>query len=120
MTTAKEILELIEAVDPKDAVKMGEIDKRASSYVIFKQGVAGHWLCDPPKLTSSRDALKAIRPEGWTFQMFANSESGDLEYFGQLTRDNPYAEFTSPDMPTEELAELHAIIQSIEYERTKS
>jgi hypothetical protein len=68
---------------------------------------------DFPSYSRSRDALKAIRPEGWKFK---------TEYFaGQFHTvpflRNPFALPYSPLLPSEELAELHAIIQALEYER---
>ena len=67
--------------------------------------------------THSRDALKQARPEGWEvvqeacmgnkveftlFQQWALADTGDYDSI----------KFTSPQLPTEELAELHAIIQA--------
>lgn len=67
--------------------------------------------------TRSRDALKAIRPDGWDFidvyggynhnKWIFNINMGSFNTKGAV-------------LPTEELAELHAIIQTIEYERSKS
>ena len=74
---------------------------------------------DIPNYIGSRDALKAIRPEGWLpFCGNRHLKSGDKPfYFGFVTN---AAQVISEDLPTEELAELHAIIQAIYYERQTS
>ena len=71
-----------------------------------------------PEFSRSRDALKAIRPKGWFFAirhegLFCASPKWDCK--GSSKEKHLYGPF----FPTEELAELHAIIQAIEYERTK-
>lgn len=124
MTEAETILKLIEEVDPKDSDKLDEIDARVWA---IAHGISyeeenrlreyGKLAGQPPKYTRSRDALKSIRPEGWEWDI----------YFHYGT---PYVTFTkmwpdpinikTPDLPTEELAELHAIIQAIEYERGRA
>jgi hypothetical protein len=86
------------------------VEKRHTSFIFY---------------TRSRDALKSIRPEGWNFsvcELLSDDENGE-ELFGGLysatlnfrLKDDLY--FHSADCKTEELAELHAIIQAIEYER---
>ena len=70
------------------------------------------------KYTRSRDVLKAIRPDGWMF--YIDNFDRELSYF-QITGWCKHTEVITPPIATEELAELHAIIQAIEYERsTKS
>lgn len=152
MSDAKTILNMIETVDPNDTAKMDEIDARVWCFVSFWNKFSsidkGRLLyidtCGPhmrgsfkikyiPQYTRSRDALKAIRPEGWA-----------VEYLNQCQRQDglPKPEcfydwwecrlFKKPEnygtemlvrrgikIVTEELAELHAIIQAIEYERTQ-
>lgn len=66
-----------------------------------------------PLYTRSRDALKAIRPDGWRFE-FKWVSSGTIFYYSAQRKNKT---FISAAMPTEELAELHAIIQAIERER---
>lgn len=66
--------------------------------------------------TRSRDALKSIRPEGWGFSIshlnavvaYRINDTGGFDYALQTQK-----------LPTEELAELHAIIQAIEWERSQ-
>jgi hypothetical protein len=128
MTDAEQILKMIENVSPSDTAKLDEIDARVTAYVL-KSNYIRHYTNKYDELevetdeeitnciyncTRSRDALKAIRPEGWVFTMridrkpycpFIFAEKGDLR--------------TEPAMfsPSEELAELGAIIQAIEHER---
>ena len=131
---SKELLELIENVDPEDSDVLDEIDARTHVYIGFYwhgdlepwENGAGHWgfmkgcCCksdrqfaqDFLKYTRSRDALKAIRPEGWFFDTCTDaagtecySDKGDVNLTNDIS------------LPTEELAELHAIIQAISYER---
>lgn len=143
----KEILELIENVDPNDTDTLDEIDARVNGFIMgaefidfrignCKKTVA--WYRDIPEITNrengkilefedgvmsipkfsrSRDALKAIRPEGWFFNIGHNeSNSGGLFACSMYSHTNSPLK-NSPDLPTEELAELHAIIQAIEWER---
>jgi len=70
-----------------------------------------------PEYTRSRDALKAIRPEGWICQgFFYNPATNVCGYnFSPPTR---HCVFTGDNgYGNEELAELRAILQAIEYER---
>lgn len=117
----EEILKMIESVD--------HTNKRAM--FALNEGVYEWLLSINPEtkygnFVFSRDALKAIRPEGyfpqtnrakkesytpWGFQALAAKLTGDD--LGHCT------EF-SPVLPTEELAELHAIIQAINHERKES
>lgn len=108
MNQAQEILKMIEEVDPSDETKMDEIDLSVAKYL--KQHKI--WI---GIVTRSRDALKAIRPDGWF---------GMIRFFGEYSVCNinhvhPFGNADSQHLPTEELAELHAIIQAIEYERSK-
>jgi hypothetical protein len=115
----KKILEMIETVDPSDTAKLDEIDKLVFEYIKgagepenmtdFDRAM---WDCRflMNNYTRSRDALKAIRPKGW-FPSIIKNPSGS--FYG----DDSNGDFPSPALPTEELAELHAIIQAIEYER---
>lgn len=73
-----------------------------------------------PKYTTSRDALKSIRLDGWWAQLsFHSSVSLDDISFPDrwsccLWHENfPFK--ISRELPTEELAELHAIIQTFIY-----
>lgn len=82
-----------------------------------------HYIVWPhPQYCTSRDALKAIRPEGWHWKITANSdyECECVSTFqGPKLGGKPQAQFESVGN-TEELTELHAIIQAIAYERQKS
>ena len=118
MTQASEILKLIEKVDPEDDDAMDEIDIAVLKYlherdwVHFTTEIDGKVLADAPSMfTSSRDALKSIRPEGWHYY---GGRDGD-GYYVEMNREDE--EMDSGRLPTEELAELHAIIQAIEHER---
>lgn len=139
MTEHEKNLRMIEEVDPSDTAKLDEIDVRVwcwlnkytlenfdTEYAEFtvkeREGYFSYEV-DPCQdwvsYTRSRDALKAIRPEGWFWyastydkiRSFAlhkgiiNSETKEFEphFLGKL-------------YSTEELAELHAIIQAIAYE----
>lgn len=132
-----ELLTLIENVDPTDTAAMDDIDRKTHIYVRklkFYKGETlnkrqhGSW----PTYTRSRDALKSIRPEGWVFYIW---QGHMLEYLitekhsyceGRKFRTNEIVdgEFTcnghlvkSARLPTEELAELYAIISAIQWER---
>jgi len=140
MTDADTVLRMIETVDPTDTAKLGESDLAVTKYL--RSGRAYGSLLYPTtrdyhteyigdlrvvhtterakrQYTRSRDALKAVRPKGWdcgsereeidpqTWVGYAREFEGK-EWFGTLFRGCAQ---------TEELAELHAIIQAIEYER---
>jgi len=106
------------------------------------QEMAGHWyfglpmndkgvcLCrsdrefaeEPPQHTRSRDALKAIRPG---LQYYMHKDQGATLWqctFAKwdVSGKNEHLEIKSPWLKTEELAELHAITQAIEHERSKN
>lgn len=143
-----ELLKMIETVDPSDTAKLDEIDARVHEYLGFQwhgDGVsvehklwAGHWgfdsvkepsLCncetqkdfapEPKEYTRSRDALKAIRPDGLTITLFIQPNGAGYQAWVRPTNSNhkPYPFESETDLKTEELAELHAILQAIEYER---
>ena len=104
--TVQEILKLIEEVDPKDTAKLDEIDARVYEFLDFPDSNIG---C--PEYTRSRDALKAIRPEGW--RVFNLSEGTMFEFDLGKTNARVFRGLAI----TEELAELAAILQAINYER---
>lgn len=75
---------------------------------------------DKIEYTRSRDALKAIRPGDVKFNMQDCSELWH-EYSGfrcTAIRGVDDYEYYARELPTEELAELHAIIQAIEWKRS--
>ncbi len=131
MTTAAELLKLIETVDPSDSAKLDEIDARvwcwmnSNTYDYCFRNNANELVAKTPEenvvtniplYTRSRDALKAIRPEGWYF--FCNPKwcIAETKKYDDYTGNKLIFE-SSPYCKTEELAELHAIIQAIDYER---
>ena len=123
---AQELMRMIETVDPSDTKKLDEIDLRAYAYVtgweVIECGYIGATgegdMTHPPQYTRSRDALKAIRPDGyvWTIESRGVAEAWSPKAnVPTLKAEKNYN--THERLPTEELAELHAIIQAIEYER---
>jgi hypothetical protein len=146
MSDAKTILEMIEAVSPDDTAKLDEIDARVVCYLagreyqshgIWKKRLwvwVPAWIQDFPyrqvvNYTRSRDALKEIRPKNWWFSInqYGDNWSCNAEYSGdpenvRLNTHSAWGPHKGKNWlrPTEELAELHAIIQAIEYERTQS
>ena len=142
--TAETILKMIEEVDPADSETLDEIDARVwcwkdgRFFEFIEQtpdlGKIFHYKHDEkhrggsfgnlsglPKYTRSRDALKSIRPESYEFVSIVTQEGACCEiWFDNRTNvrgPKEGEELESPLLPTEELAELHAIIQSIQYER---
>lgn len=134
------ILKMIEEVDPEDSEKLDEIDARVWCYLdgcVFAGVKHDRIYAIHPKTqcedeifngvctlryTRSRDVLKAIRPEGWLVSVTPDIEydwSGFKGWDASIQSERKCFQVV-PDvdaLPTEELAELHAIIQAIEYER---
>lgn len=125
-----ELLKLIEQVDPNDTEALDEIDARVHDYLLdihlknlekknIRRNIAKAVMDMSgagkryTKYTRSRDALKAIRPEGWL--------SGFCQYitgYKYIIEDEESGlVIRSREFPTEELAELHVIIQAIQFER---
>jgi len=114
-----ELLKMIEEVDPADTAKLDEIDARVCDF-IEPGSVKRHKkysLFGVPACTRSRDALKAIRPPYKHIYMTIEKDDSDLWYCVIENAGATDYVFTSPNLITEELAELHAIIQAIAYER---
>lgn len=111
--SAETILKMIEIVDPADKAKLDEIDALVSFYIDPAFGY------NPKRYTRSRGALKAVRPEGWEWYMSQDSSQKGV-IFGCASDNIGTNQMQSPMLPTEELAELHAIIQAIEYDRSKN
>lgn len=108
------LLEMIESVDPSDNDALDDIDARVLKYLLGDDFVP--CLEHYPKYTRSRDALKAIRPEVKIYSMA--SHRGVTWECGLVIDTNPGHWYSVRHrLPTEELAELHAIIQAISYER---
>ncbi|MBO0358641.1 hypothetical protein J0X19_11850 [Hymenobacter sp. BT186] len=136
MTEAEKILKMIETVAPDDVAMLDEIDCRVRCYVMGWGYGAIHlndyWNSqqqDPayhaenyPHYTRSRDALKAIRPKGWWFSVSGYGQtfhavatwSGNPEDV-VLTSARTFG--SGKANKTEELAELHVIIQATERDR---
>lgn len=151
----KDLLKMIEAVDPNDTAKMDEIDvlvhrfvrpmtvdkeekifhdgglwavkkSRVNQHRLFRENqwkdVAGLYVCgDLPSYTRSRDALKTIRPEGWHIRGI-DQLADNFHWRCVLAKPKTPASSSldiavAIPLPTEELAELHAIIQAIAHER---
>ncbi|GAB3282945.1 hypothetical protein GCM10027347_59580 [Larkinella harenae] len=148
MTTAAEILKLIETVDPDDTAKLDEIDAAVAKYlgstVMYFGDSAGNqeWVTVEyniygvvtdyeavKRYTRSRDMLKAIRPEGWLVTIGQYPTWGKDQWYSKLEHitdkfiDVPNKAMNGQSLyktgyaGTEELAELHALIQAIAYER---
>lgn len=133
MTTHKDILGLIEVVDPEDTDKLDEIDARVwcwlnngeflrtkffgtlVQYIDLTDGkTKGHSF--HTQYTRSRDAIKGIRPGGCLFSIQVLEDGcAEVAYLYPPNEDDICLD--SPKLPTEELAELHAIIQTIAHER---
>ena len=144
MSEMQKILDLIESVDPEDTGTLNEIDARVTCLVKnwcfldyphkTRDGQEHNHLVTAKSeeypegfkqylnyYTRSRDALKSIRPEGWWFSIEGindNLVDGSfvtgvyceiVDYFSDRLE--------SPPLPTEELAELHAVVQAIEWSR---
>jgi len=104
----QKLLKMIETYDPSNHDGMDDIDALVWKYLDMPLAVASP--------TRSRDILKGIRPDGWFLSMegWPQDEPPLWRYKISLHK---IGNFISPPLPTEELAELHAIIQAIEYER---
>lgn len=101
---AAEILKLIETVSPDETLKLYEIDEMVWHYVNMPYA----------PYTTSRDALKAIRPERFRpIEYYYGHYRAPVQAFYWCANGKKVEGLGA----TEELAELHAIIQAIEYER---
>lgn len=108
----KEILKMIEEVDPSDTAKLDEIDARVWCCLM---GCRFESMNHP--YTRSRDALKAIRPEGWRWWVSQQDDNAGTWNAGCQQQHVPYHVMLEGGFKTEELAELHAILQAIQCER---
>lgn len=136
MSDAQTILKMIEEVDPADTAKLDEIDARVMCLLegwefkdYFKRyncdGTQAFTLDENETLfclhyTRSRDALKAIRPEGWSFQRMYSFADGTTQLCLHKVIEGCEKAYTASRLlPTEELAELHAVIQAIDRDRSQ-
>lgn len=121
--TAKQILEMIESVEPGDTAKLDEIDALVEMYLkdtstdILPFHIYNQW--EDSQWTRSRDALKAIRPDGWVVQVRTIERPTSWSYVAEAMNPKLRGAKQSAILLTEELAELHAIIQAIDYDRTQ-
>lgn len=134
------ILKMIEEVSPDDTKTLDEIDGRVWCYLTnnkFYQmsgrtvrynpvpvlnDIASTGLILSESYTRSRDALKSIRPEGWVISYLGRPTSVHEWGFtcSMYPENNFKSEVFGAKLQTEELAELHAIIKAIAYERGAS
>lgn len=134
---SKQLLEMIENVDPEDTDKLDEIDARVWCWLadkeyagqdelgnrIYKEredcfpmvGCGSFANGDLKLFTRSRDALKSIRLDGWVFRIGTDPNLEHMAGFWNTKVKDGWSTDEYP-LPTEELAELHAIIQAIAYE----
>lgn len=131
--TAELILKMIEDVSPDDTAKLDEIDARVGFYLGDHKNLEEYYKGKDQnakiehaifwghitKYTRSRDALKAIRPEGcWVERIIQHKTSKNWDCTIAIIGEVFSVSDKAITLPTEELAELHAIIQAIEYERS--
>ena len=128
MTPAEKILKMIEEVDPEDSDTLDEIDARFwcwkhdlellpnldnhGFYFFMPESESTGWK-ELIKYTRSRDALKAERPEDWTYSSHQNRKGFEYPKPGWVVSLGSVCR--SPILPTEYLAELHAIVQAKEW-----
>lgn len=137
----EKILQMIEQVKPDDTAMLDEIDARVWCFVnkaelieypktlkkrndegvnIYRNLLRARTKRYPEGFTEylvyytrSRDALKAIRPDGWWVAIVDQ----ETAYIYKEDKDLHFASYIPNG--TEELAELHAILKAIAYERGK-
>lgn len=129
MSEAQTILKMIEEVDPDDGSAMHDINKEVMFYTLMpsNEKLIRRGILDgpyPDNYTRSRDALKSIRPKVLynigMITTFTPPEEPQYQFiFYIMKEDHTWIEDEIRGWgATEELAELHAIIQAIEWERT--
>ena len=129
--TIEPILRMIESVSPDDSKALDEIDARVWCYLneylfhhmaygtpYYTASSVGRYCRE--EYTRSRDALKAIRPENWTFDIYNTVQNGSNCEGQYMKEDDIVIYRMSPRLKTEELVELHAILQAIAYERNNT
>lgn len=125
----RKLLTLIENADPADNKALDEIDARVWEFIGPEKHKPGEIKYPGlrPSYTASRDAIKIIRPEGWITSLHNSiimRTDGPQKWQCQMSMfENVHLKercakiVFSGDCNSEELAELHAIIQAIEFER---
>jgi len=115
-----ELLKMIEDVDHTSKTEMFALNEEVYEWLLKNNPETVY-----AQFVSSRDALKAIRPEGYSLIMSVTfctdfmkraNLSRSLKIKASLQH-HIKDSFYSKELPTEELAELHAIIQALDYER---
>lgn len=103
--SAQLIIAKIELAHPSNTAELDKIDQEVAQFL----GVA------PAPYTRSRDALKTIRPSKFWLKI-ENWPHGPTQVFGCFVLESgEVVAFQSGCGTTEELAELHTIIQGIAY-----
>ena len=117
----KHILTMLETVQADDTAVLDEIDARywcakngITDFEMYKNEVFRLFLAKGienhiSKFTRSRDLLKLERPDGWYWNSGFNKS--DKGFCFSLYKDGAPI-FDGYDLPAEELAEFHAIIQA--------
>lgn len=103
--TARAIIAQIESTHPDDAEGLDKIDQKVAQFL----GVA------PASYTRSRDALKTIRPPKFWLKIENWPHGRTVTYGCFVLESGEVVGFSSGCGTTEELAELHAIIQGVAY-----
>lgn len=124
MTDFEKLLNMIENVDTADSDALDEIDEMVFKYLGDKYGnlwitVVGESIAySIAKYTRSRDALKGMRPKGWRCFVAQQDDEKGTWVAGFQKQDYSFHAVLTEGFKTEEFAELHAILQAIEWERT--
>ena len=111
----KDLLNYIKTIGI-DKESLSELDTKVVRF-IGDSSHLGSRDVTPREYSRSRDALKAIRPTGYSISGAHQTHAGKFKGFC-LSPGKIYK--PGPDLPTEELAELYAIIEAIEYEKMHS
>ncbi|GAB3282951.1 hypothetical protein GCM10027347_59590 [Larkinella harenae] len=134
MNDAQTILRMIETVDPAHTGILDVIDAKVTFYLKGLSLRRRNLGDETPAIaaitfessefrnyTRSRDVLKAIRPQGCYIRVGHDGEGPDPDLFiCEMLYNLAEPAIKTPPFPTEELAELHAIIQAIAYERSQA
>lgn len=103
----------------------GTVDNYCTGVAITFNGGSKGLAARHRDYCSSRDALKSIRPQGWSLSLTPNvcvfTKDGDVVEVLKSDDRGDVSIFRTVrskwNLPTEELSELHAVIQAIEHER---
>ena len=132
MTHAANILKWIKTVDLEDRSKLRELaaalEQWLDTYVpdwrgripehCYKPQPAGYPLA---YIFFSRDALKAMRPKGWRFDIYNSFDEERRHAFSYCIAETLYKEHnhSSGSLAKEEPAELCAILEAIVYDQAQ-